>query len=320
MGWQDLGRWAVICVVATAFYTEASSQQNLVSNGSFETHQLCPDGYGQIDVVHGWVSIRGSVDYFNSCGSNGYGLPDNDFGFQTAIDGDAYIGMVFWAFGIPNAREYVGAQLIQRLEAGKKYNVRLVLSLADTVSYAIRNVGVLFTEGQPDDNLSQLLNTVPQVQYSDSQFLFDKEEWMLIEGSFIAQGVEQFITIGNFNNDGQTDTIAVSEQSATGAYYFVDNVSVVEDTSWHVGINPSAPKKGMLELWPNPATGVLTVETSGKNIAFELMDVHGKVVLQQTMQAARQTIDVSHLSSGVYVAVLRQKGVAVARRKVVIQR
>jgi hypothetical protein len=298
-----------------------SAQENLMSNSGFEEFTFCPYTAGQIVVASPWVRVRGSVDYFNECGTNGYQIPVNIVGDQDAFEGQGYCGIVPWAREFDNAREFVGCPLSTNLKPEAKYHVRMYLSMADTVQYAVRNMGVLFTESQPTNDLNQLMNAAPQVVYEDSAFLDDREGWMLFEGSFIAQGGEQFMTIGNFDTDEETDTLFVVEQASKSAYYYIDDVSVVEDTSGHVGINEELRiKNDELVHYPNPATDVLTIEAIGRDMAFELLDVQGKAIQHQHLQALRQNIDVSHLPAGVYVAVLRQDGVAVARRKVVIQR
>ena len=57
----------------------------------------------------------------------------------------------------------------------------------------------------------------------------DTLNWKLIQGIYVANGGESFITIGNFNNDLTTDTITSNSTSLyDGAYYYIDDVSVIE--------------------------------------------------------------------------------------------
>jgi hypothetical protein len=75
----------------------------------------CPYTAGQISAVDDWFSVKGSVDYFNTCGTNEYGVPSNKAGFQEASTGAGYIGLVPWVSGLNNVREYVGIQLLEEL-------------------------------------------------------------------------------------------------------------------------------------------------------------------------------------------------------------
>jgi len=57
-----------------------------------------------------------------------------------------------------------------------------------------------------------------------------------IDGSFIAQGGEKYITLGNFCSNTLTDTIFVNEAISPyddypTSYFFVDDVSLKLDTS-----------------------------------------------------------------------------------------
>jgi hypothetical protein len=149
---------------------------------------------------------------------------------------------------------FLGSGLNAPLEEGKKYMVEFYLSLFDSARFAGRNIGIHFSVGMPVDvswtasvKTAHLLSLTPQVRY-EGDFLTDKEGWMPIVGSFIAQGGEKYITIGNFDGYANSDTLNLYEGGVIDgfglyntdywevAYYFIDDVSVVEDTSYHVGI------------------------------------------------------------------------------------
>lgn len=306
-------------IVALFWATSSVAQNNLVPNPSFEKNIGCPYAAGQISLVVNWVKVRGTIDYYSKCGTGGYAVPLNHVGFQDAKSGDAYVGIVPWV-GLPiqNAREFIGVALDDVLKANAKYDFSMYLSKADTVQYAIKNMAVLFTESQPVNDLMILFNSSPQVRYSGDSYLSD-HDWMLVEGSFIAVGGEQFLTIGNFDDDTETDTLSVMSQPAYSAYYYLDDVSLVEDTTYHhVGIVEGTSIN--FGFWPNPATEAITIEMDGRpDKAVELYDIAGRMVLSSPVQSSRHTIGIGQLPTGVYVAVLREKGVAVARRKLVKQ-
>lgn len=210
--------------------------------------------------------------------------------------------------------------------------VEFYVSLLDSCRFACKNLGIFFSNSQPTNDIGLFLSLEPQVRY-EGDFLTDKEGWMRVAGDFIAEGGENYMTIGNFDGYFNSDTLNLYEGGVvdgTGAYnigywelavYFIDDVSVVEDTTWHVGVNEQLTiGNEQLSIYPNPAKDVLTLEATRKDMVLELLDMQGRAVLRQVMQTKRQNMDVSYLPAGVYVAVLRQEGVAVARRKVVIQR
>src|SRR5688572_26019825 len=69
--------------------------QNLLSNSSFETYSACPFYVSQLSFANGWYSpTDGTPDYFNSCADpvTFMNVPDNQFGNQSAFEGNAYAG------------------------------------------------------------------------------------------------------------------------------------------------------------------------------------------------------------------------------------
>jgi gliding motility-associated-like protein len=114
------------------------------------------------------------------------------------------------------------------LVAGKKYCVQFYVSLADTCGYATDLIGAYFSNDSLLSNTLYNFNVTPQVQNQQGNVITDKQNWILISGSFIAQGGERFITIGNFANDANTDidTIQSVPPYFGDAFYYIDNVSV----------------------------------------------------------------------------------------------
>ncbi len=314
----------IICTIAFGMLTGSGfSQVNLIPNPSFEEFSTCPYTAGQISVCESWQNVRGSVDYFHVCGENGWATPANNWGYQRPLDGEAYVNVAHWAFALPNAREFVGVELHETLITNQQYILSFYVSLIDSARYAIRNIGAALTNDRPSNNTHQLLSIEPQVRYVGIEYLDDKDDWVRIEGSFIAQGFEKYLTIGNFDDDEATDTLYVGPPMTgtpdwRSSGYYIDMVTLVLDTSYHVGL-VEGPRINF-GLWPNPATDAITIETDGRpGTAVELYDVAGRMVLSSSVRSSKHTIGIGHLPAGVYVAVLREKGVAVARRKLVKQ-
>ena len=270
----------------------------------FEDTIYCPFGPGAMISLSGWDRVYGTVDYHNECNGNQVGVPHNYAGVQFARQGLAYSGLAIWSKTISNAREFIGVSLDQPLEPDQRYLVRYHLSKADTVQYALRNFGAWFTTAQPPDDLGVLLNAEPQVTYEGEAFLDDQDGWMTIEGSFIAEGGEQFLTLGNFDDDANTDTLFVVEQTSKSAYYYLDDVSVVEDTSYHVGVDdmPALPRE-YHKLYPNPNNGSFTLwlqMNEEDNAEIVVWDVTGRKAHQSMATQGENAVELN-VSSGLYL-------------------
>lgn len=243
------------------------AQTNLVRNSSFEKTNTCATGvYWGIDTLwfdsastyhtaQYWISPNNeSPDYYNSCQTDGLNLsvPGNWFGYQYPHIGNAYIGIttyslnpVFNPFG--EFREYIQTKTTKKLEPGALYCGQFYISLTyvSTHKYnavAIGNMAMAVTKKQPTNNsrpvaedpashTTILLN--PQIT-QQTPIGRDTGAWQQVQGIFKAQGGEEWLTIGNFQNLNATDTVVVRPatdsmlQSIFIGYYFVDDVSLIK--------------------------------------------------------------------------------------------
>ena len=60
-------------------------------------------------------------------------------------------------------------------------------------------------------------------------------------------------------------------------------------------------------LYPNPTTGKLTIEGISGDVQIYLHDFVGKSVFTSSLTSSRNTIDLSHLPSGMYVVTLQRE-------------
>ncbi len=203
--------------------------QNLVPNPSFEEYYSCPDGISQIDSAIGWKQYRPTVDFFHSCSSYpNISVPYQVENYQCAATGNAFCG--FWAYNstISNLREYVGRQLSTLLIPGQKYYVNFKVNLGWSAKCGINNLGVLFsTIPYNSSNWAPITNFA---HIFTPLIIIDTTNWINISGSFLADSMYQYIIIGNFFDDINTDTINLDTSNICLAYYFVDDVCVSNDS------------------------------------------------------------------------------------------
>lgn len=227
--------------------SDTSSRVNLVYNGSFEEFRSCPrrlDAVGILTLVEGWYQpTRGSADYFNICGSRECGVPQNKVGNQLPYDGDGYCGIYC---SKNDYREYLQTRLRRKLHKGDSIRLSFFVSLSEESTGAVATLGGLFTETAIYDTVRSLFLYKEKVQITDeiSQIiampfepqivndveipLVDTKGWQQVSGTFVAQGGEQYVTIGNFNlaeHSGYLNPDSLT-QLLPGAYYYIDDVTI----------------------------------------------------------------------------------------------
>lgn len=210
--------------------------QNLVKNSSFELSEKCTNKPGnfQKDVIDWRTPSDGSTDYYSNCSSE-MATNHNFIGSQQVYHGKAFAG--FYMLGPDNYREYITGKLIKTLSKGKKYKVSFMVSLADKVGLAVDEFQILFTEKSPKWSTKKSIaidyvnneEEIRLLKVRSATGFTNKRTWTNISTSFVANGTETFITLGNFKRDKRTRTKVTNDRLRKASYYYIDNVSVVED-------------------------------------------------------------------------------------------
>ena len=80
-------------------------------------------------------------------------------------------------------------------------------------------------------------------------------------------------------------------------------------------------KTEIAKVYPNPATGLLTVETgltSTRNIMLRIIDLQGRIVLSHSMSQSKEQIHVENLQQGIYIYDLKQGNETLNKGKIAI--
>src|SRR5690606_27988767 len=141
-------------IVLPILFTFSLSAQNLVPNYSFENYSSCPTATNQVYLLDDWYDpLPSSPDYLNSCyiGSppGNVGVPLNFMGYQEALTGEGYIGILVVGGGF---REYVQAELTEPLVSGQCYYLEMFISPGFTnnnVCNAISHFGMYLSPSPP---------------------------------------------------------------------------------------------------------------------------------------------------------------------------
>jgi hypothetical protein len=288
------------------------NSQNLVKNFSFEDSISCPQNQGDLSIEN-WTSPNmNSPDYFHTCNNSVnqvVGIPANMWGYQFSSNNfeNAYVGIGVYYTAV-NGREYVTGCLNTALFPSQKYKVSFKVSLGDSVKFATDRIGIYFHDTIIFQNNNLYLSYSPNIENSLGNFITDKTNWVLIEGTFIAGGGEKFFTIGNFYTDSLTDTIHTNNlptglSNITAAYYYIDDVYVGEY------IEPIF-YENKLDFYPNPVTDFLNIsyELKEKDAIVKIYNVIGQIVREEGVVGNNGifTLDLYNFSQGMYFATLVQ--------------
>lgn len=203
---------------------------NLVPNPQFENYAYCPYFFDQVAAAGPWFKPTiGTSDYLNTCSTHpGASVPNNLVGSQTPYSGNGYMGIftysVYGTNPVPGYREYIETPLLSTLQAGTTYQVSFRVSLADFSGWAMSEIGAHFSIGPVTGNTQGPLNLTPQVENPSANLLTSTNGWMLVQGTFVAAGGENHITIGNFRSDA--NTTATTAWGTNHSYYYIDDVAV----------------------------------------------------------------------------------------------
>jgi hypothetical protein len=222
----------------------SNGQVNYVFNPGFEILYSCPSGGSQIDTATGWSHLMagggGSPDLFHICCTYppicGVPYQSGWNSFQNTHSGNGYAGIYVIKSTEPdNYRELIQSKLVRKLKAGTRYCVKYYSSLREGTSAYITTLGAYLDNGDimalswiglPYAN-SLMQPAIPQV-YNATQPLNDSINWMKIEGSFVANGTEEYITVGNFFTDTPSGVVVMYQHTYWFSYYYIDDVSVIE--------------------------------------------------------------------------------------------
>jgi hypothetical protein len=116
--------------------------------------------------------------------------------------------------------------LLDTLEAGECYQVSFYVNLLNSTKWMMNNISAHLSPNA-FTTAGEVAPYTAQIMKFGNPMISDTVDWVLIRSIYTATGNERFLTIGNFHDDANTDTM----QLFTGAgispgYYYVDDVSI----------------------------------------------------------------------------------------------
>ena len=257
-------------------YLNSNSQVNLVPNPSFE--DTIGDCQSQMFIstsyhkVQNWYTCYNgsSPDYYNTCANSitypsVSTVPYSSRSYQNPKTGVAYMGL--YVYGILNAQdssildvEHLAVKIKHPLKTNACYYGEMYVNLANISEVTINQISMLFTQNTFTTAIGSFTNSIqPQIQWDTTQCFTDTLNWVKISGTFVAQGGEQYLTIGNFRDGTHLKKQSVASNFIPGfggwpnrffAYYLIDDVALYELPSPQIQSNA-------ITICPNADTLVL---------------------------------------------------------------
>jgi len=288
--------------------------QNLVLNPGLDSYIVCP-GFGQFSsaYINSWDKPSiGSSDYYN------FNCPGIQPTVQSPRSGEGYAGIICYNFGT-EFREYITGTFSSPLVAGTLYDVEFYVSLHDNYIQAVEEVGAYISTSAPGPFSNALhINVVPQIENIFGA-LNDTASWKQVSGQYLATGGEMFITIGNFHDDSTTTITQPGTFGSFGAYYFIDDVSVIADSSTAVQELTTIP-----EIKINlDSENMLQVQIpSALNWEYPIMvkcyTTSGKLVLSKEMKNENFTFDLNNSAGGILFVTLEDANKKMFSKKILL--
>lgn len=249
----------IVCLVTSFFYE--SKAQNLVVNPSFEITNTNCSGFGgegfRQDLDPTWDNANSNLpgdscsspDLFSACNLAFTNMPGGglgSLGYQYSHTGTRHVGLIAYSapFGIAdNYREYIQGHTTTPLVGGQTYCVSMYVSLADGSPWAIKELGVYFSNTHYlRDACAQGsgIYLTPHLENTCGIIKDTSKTWVRLQWDYVATGGEQYFVIGNFRNDASTTKASTGASSLSNmfAYYFIDDVSIVANSCCYAAIAP----------------------------------------------------------------------------------
>ncbi|MFZ4401635.1 MAG: gliding motility-associated C-terminal domain-containing protein [Bacteroidales bacterium] len=260
----------IILFSANFSFAQRILSANLVMNPGFEQYTHCPDNGSQIPFAYPWEDCLGgggSSDYFNYCSTDQIII--QFINIQPPRTGNGEAGIYMYGLGIQdNYREYIMGVLTESLKKSSRYCGKFYASLFNTSKGAVEEMGIYFSKDTVYNN-SGLFALQPQIE-NHNGIIKDTANWVKINGSFIANGGEKYLTIGNFKDNTHTNYIDIPS-GAIGPYYSIDDVSVCECSfEINLGLDAKLCEGDRIILNPDLPNATYTWQDSSHTATYEV--------------------------------------------------
>lgn len=235
--------FSLLLLLAAPFAHAQDTAKELVRNGGFEDVSREPGTYDQLRLATGWRDATlGLADLFSPRASaKTVGIPVNDYGTIRPFEGGRYAGFCGWKADVKRNydaqdnedhfkpawsaySEYIKGELVEPLEEGATYELVFHVALAGNSDRSIMGLGAFLTGQDLGYQHRKFMEESPQVYHE--KVLEERNTWVEVRGTFVADGNEQFIILGVFPYVGLVSKTMVDGNDNRYAYYYIDGISL----------------------------------------------------------------------------------------------
>ena len=293
--------------------------QSLIANGGFEEYSVCPHAATMLWLAQPWqgnsigtpLDIPGTADLIHACHQGVIvGVPQSIYGkhYPHSGKGMAGIGIALYSNTSLGNYEYLKTQLLEPLQAGKKYCFKMWIKYSDTSSHAFDKLGVAFF----DYDYKQSDGRIKVKPYfeTESNFVLSDTSWALVKFNFIANGLEEYLMIGQFN---KYENLVV-KRTSNNNFPWVDGAMLylLDDISLELCIIPTLVIPNVFTPDKNGQYDFFTVTFENiESLSITIFNRWGEEVFNsQNLDFAWDgTSNGSPLAEGVYFVVAEAVGV-----------
>ena len=214
---------------------EVPDSLNMIANGNFEEVVGKLRRLGGIEAAKGWDSpTDAKADLYSESvdPASPIKVPQNANGFQSALSGVNYAGVLWYSYMDKEPRSYLQVKFKKMLKKGQKYCISYYVSLSDLSKYSSDQVGAYVSRIAVHKKDEASLTYEAQVPDLKTKVYDDINGWQGVCGVYEAKGDEQYLIIGNFAPTEKVNAGKVRRQRGETrpqkpyAYYYIDDVSV----------------------------------------------------------------------------------------------
>lgn len=224
--------FAAFLLAITGPLIAQSAHHNLIPNPGFESLSGTPLGWfftGKdfTRVMKYWESpTAASPDVYGPRVRVPGPWREKGFGLSDPHTGESCIGITLYGCGggKPHCREYIQIQLNESLVPGQRYQFEMWCKPLPR-SLLIDKLGAYFSEDRISSLTDEVLNYVPQCE-SEKILSPEDRKWIHFSKEFVAEEKADYLILGNFKTDEETNVLEPKDDPLNFAYYYLDDITL----------------------------------------------------------------------------------------------